>query len=425
MLLNKPRACELLDREGAAALLAHTPINQYYLSDYWGFFNYPTGYEGAYLSLFTRHAQAPSALIVPALELRRLETKGTDRPATWMPNIFAYSSPADEQQLLPDHTPKGQDYAGWLPGSGELQPLEKRWVQAVQRKGHDMSPDAFWALARAIKAADLHGQRVIVDDLRIDLWLRSIGVEDLDCVYNPQLFNEIRMLKTADEIEIMRKAARINEQALIAAANAFYASASWQELQAVYMTEMAQQGGRGVYLMCGLGELPARKVRRNEPIMLDALGQYQHYHGDFGRCAVFGEPTAKHQRLHAGLCLGWEVAQSLLRPGIRYSELAQQIGDAVRAGGFEHFRDPIVHGLGLEHTDDPKPFGVQPQTKLDQTLQPNMVINIDMPHTEIGWGSVHVEDTVRITESGFELLSASDLSILTVESSQTHGGPAH
>jgi Xaa-Pro aminopeptidase len=174
---------------------------------------------------------------------------------------------------------------------------------------------------------------------------------------------------------------------------------------------MAQQGGRGVYLMCGVGELPAGCVRSGEPVFFDGLGQYRHYHGDFGRCAVVGAPSALHRKRHAHLLAGWEEAQSLLQPGIRYSELSAAIGAAVRKAGLGNFRDPVVHSLGLEHTDDVKPFGVQPQTKRDQVLQPNMVINIDMPHTEIGWGSVHIEDTVRITTYGFERLSKTDLGI--------------
>ena len=74
--------------------------------------------------------------------------------------------------------------------------------------------------------------------------------------------------------------------------------------------------------------------------------------------------------------------------------------------GFPGFRDPVVHSLGLEHTDDPKPFGVQPQTKPDQVLRPGMVVNVDMPHTEIGWGSIHLEDTVRVTADGCESLTS-------------------
>jgi Xaa-Pro aminopeptidase len=163
--------------------------------------------------------------------------------------------------------------------------------------------------------------------------------------------------------------------------------------------------------MCGLGVLPAGWVRRGEPILLDALGQYRHYHGDFGRCALVGEPSAEHRRRHHAICRGWDVALEVLKPGVRYSEVSRAVGDAVRAAGVPQFRDPIVHGLGLEHTDDPKPACVQPQTKPDQVLAANMVINVDMPHSEIGWGSVHMEDTVRITGGGCERLGVADFSL--------------
>jgi len=37
-----------------------------------------------------------------------------------------------------------------------------------------------------------------------------------------------------------------------------------------------------------------------------------------------------------------------------------------------------------------------------------------MPHTEIGWGSVHMEDTVRITADGCERLGVADFSLRIV-----------
>jgi Xaa-Pro dipeptidase len=409
MLLNQARAQEILERENLDGLIAQTPNNLYYLSDYWGLFNTAGGYDAAYLAVLPRDDREPAGLIVPALELRRLETTG----GTWMPNVFAHSAPDPEKiELLADGTPPGSDYLGWpIRADTSLSELEQRWVDIVCRAGLQTSPDAFWAMTRAVKAAGLANGRVATDDARIADWLAACGLDDLHCEYRPELFNEIRLVKTAAEVAIMREAATINEAALLAAADGMREGDTWEEIENVYMMEMARRGGRGVYLMCGVGELPAGYVRRDEPILFDALGQYHHYHGDFGRCAVVGEPGPEQQRRHRAMCAGWDVAQSLLVPGVNYSQLSNAVGDVVRREGFKDFRDPVVHSLGLEHTDDPKPWGVQPQTKPDQVLRPGMVVNVDMPHTEIGWGSVHMEDTVLITEDGCERLSAADFSI--------------
>ena len=404
MLFNQSRANDVLAREGLDGLIAATPINQYYLTDYWGLFNSAGGYDGSYFGLYTpKH----SALILPALEIRTLESNN----GSWMDEVYSYFT--EGEGSFEDGTPQGAEYKGWQPADeANLTALEERWMSRVAQLGPNCSPDAFWALTRATKAAGVTKGRVAVDDHRIQGWLAICGIDDITCVYRPDLFNEIRMVKTPDELQLMKTAALINENSLIAAANSMRVGQTWDEIESVYMTEMARQGGKGCYLLCGLGGLPAGEVRPNEPIFMDALGHFKRYHGDFGRCVVVGEPTDKQLAYHAGILAGWEAAQELVKPGISYTDLSQTVGEIVRKSGITTYRNPIVHGVGLEHTDDPKPYGVMPQTKPSQVLQESMVINIDFPHTEIGWGSVHMEDTVVITKDGFERLSKSDLSIL-------------
>ena len=81
MFLDRPRAHDILEREQLDGLIAQTPINVYYLSDYWGIFNTAGGYDGAYLAVLPREEGEPAGLIVPALELRRLERRPAARPA--------------------------------------------------------------------------------------------------------------------------------------------------------------------------------------------------------------------------------------------------------------------------------------------------------------------------------------------------------
>jgi Xaa-Pro dipeptidase len=406
MLLNRTRAMEIMEREQLDGLVAQLPINVYYLSDYWGLFNTAGGYDAAYFAIMPREEQQPAGFVVPALELRRVETKGT-----WIQNIFAHSGPTEDRRHA-DDTAWGIDYQGWPTRAGaELSELEQRWNAIVKDKGGNTSANAFWAVARALKTAGLESARVATDEPRLAGWLAACGLNRIRIEYRVDLFNEIRLVKTPAELALLRQAAQCNETALLAAADAMTEGATWKELENVYMISIAGQGGRGVYLNCGVGELPHGRIRRGEPVMFDALGRYEHYHGDFGRCAVVGEPGPEHRQRHRAICAGWEAAQDYLKPGVRYSQLATAVGKIVRGEGFHGFRDPVVHSLGLEHTDDPKAAGVQPQDKPDQMLQAGMVVNVDMPHTEIGWGSVHMEDTVVIKADGCERLSTADFGI--------------
>jgi len=406
-LVNLPRARALMEGAGVDALVAQLPINVYYLSGYWGFLASTERFDASSFALLPRREDLPASLVLPSLELRRLASEG----GSWMPGLHAFSSPLDDD--VP--TGAGRPYTGWPVRPGvELTSRERAWVEIVARHRDRVAASGVHALAWAGREAGLEGATVVTDDPRAGDWLGRHGVRCSAVRYDPSFFNEIRKIKTISEIDLMRTAARLNERALLAAGDALVEGATWSEIEAVYMVEMARQGARGVYCMCGVGGLPAGRVRRGEPVLLDALGQYRHYHGDFGRSAVLGEPSAEHRRRFDALRAGWEAILPLLRPGTRYSDLERVALDTIRRNGFPEFHYVTPHGLGLEHTDDPKPLGVQLGTRPDQVLEPGMVINVDMPYTEIGWGSLHIEDTVLVTQDGHELLTSAGLDLRCV-----------
>ena len=406
-LINQSRAETILDREGLDGLLVTSPINFYYVSGYWGFYYTPLGFDGCYFAILPKDASKPAGMVLPALELRRLETVGMP----WIENIILYSTEGDGE-FFDEGFPRGKDYQGWPIDPGvSLNPLEERWKAIIARFKNSYSENSIQALLRGIKDADLTGKTILIDDLRIQKWLKDIGGVDINFCFRPELFNEIRMVKTKNEIDIMRTAAIINEESMLSAIDHMSEGVTWEELENYYMTEMARKGGRGVYMMCGVGELPNGVCKKGEPILFDALGQYKRYHGDFGRCAVIGDPSQLHLERHQAILEGWNKAKEHLKPGTTYDQLSEIVGNHVRSLNFNYFRNPAVHGLGLEHTDDPKPIGPQPGVKISQVLEKNMVINIDMPFTEIGWGSVHMEDTILITHDGFERLSSANFDL--------------
>lgn len=407
-LINLPRARAIMEAEGIDGIVAALPLNVYYLSGYWGLLMSAERFDAAFFAVLPASEQEPAALILPSMELRRLVTAG----GSWMPESFIYTSPDGEYDQI---AVRGVPYGGWpVRADATLTDLERDWIGATEAQAGRVSGNAIGALVRAVENAGLRSASVVTDDLRIGDWLAAAGMDHLTCRTEPGLFNRIRAVKTEDELSLMRKAAEINEVAMREAAAGFREGATWPEIESLYATAMAARGGVASYLICGAGGPPTGSIRRNEPMFLDALGTYQQYHGDVGRCVVLGEPSALMEQRHQALCAGWVAVQPLLKPGTRYSELAQAAVDTIRRSGLPEFVYATPHGVGLEHTDDPKSAGVQQGMTADVTLEAGMVLNIDMPFTEIGWGSVHIEDTVHITSDGFEALTSDDSDIIRV-----------
>jgi Xaa-Pro aminopeptidase len=177
---------------------------------------------------------------------------------------------------------------------------------------------------------------------------------------------------------------------------------------------MSQRGGRNGHIISGLGGLPHGKVVPGEPLLIDALGEYRNYFGDFGRTVIVGEPDALLRRRADAMWSGFERACEIIRPGLKRSTLIAEVIKAVQKAGFDDFFYVSPHSLGLEHTDHPIPMGPTVHGDWnDYVLQAGMVINVDMPFFEWGWGTMHLEDTVVVTENGFRpLTSMSDALIV-------------
>ena len=87
-LINQERAEEILERENIDGLVVTSPINFYYVSGYWALYYTPLGFDSCYFSVMPKDNTKSSGIVIPALEVRRLETMG--KP--WIENIFLYSA---------------------------------------------------------------------------------------------------------------------------------------------------------------------------------------------------------------------------------------------------------------------------------------------------------------------------------------------
>jgi Xaa-Pro aminopeptidase len=393
MLRNQARAEAVMEARGLDGLAAITAINVYYVTGYWNLL-LQAGFDASMAALLPRAGRGPATLVCAAFDIRNIVNAAPD-----VDEIVIYTAPGEDG---------GTPYAGWPTRDGAaLSARQHRWVSETARLTAAPAAHMLDGLVRAIKQAGLARGTIGVDDERLLQWLPAAGLDQARLVPARDAFNEIRLVKTPREIDLLRTSARINEESVMHALTALADGMPWEEVERSYMVHMARRGGEGVYLACGAGGPQTGVARKGEPMMFDGLGRYQRYHGDFGRSAVLGDPGPEVRQRVRALESGWTAAYESIRPGARYSQIAAAVTAAVHKAGFPgQFRPPVVHTLGLQHTDDPTDPWAPPGQKPDRVLEADMVLNVDLPHIEIGWGAIHLEDTVRVTSDGCEPLTS-------------------
>jgi Xaa-Pro aminopeptidase len=163
-----------------------------------------------------------------------------------------------------------------------------------------------------------------VDDPGVVAELQSFGAEGLDLVPGNNIFRKIRLVKTPFEIAQMRLAAQKNADAVFATARQIGAGATQSDIERAFAEEAGKRGATPLFVVLDtIGGLSRGEVQEGQPIMIDAVSHYGHYHGDFGRTIVLGEPTNELTRRSRVIEAAWDAVMSMLRPGVRYSDIAR------------------------------------------------------------------------------------------------------
>lgn len=391
MLLNKDRALGLMRDQNVDALVAVTPPNVYYLSDYDA--AEPKDVPWTAAAILPRDGDTEPALILPDLELSLF----VERPS-WMP-VQAYHFSFDNESLAVFDTSVDE------PLDEADSKINTLLSEAITANGSAGSPRA---VARALRRMGLSNARVGFDDVRFGHAVQEV-LKNLQPVDAAELLVRIRMVKSPDELALLRRAAMINQGAIEAAIAAATAGAPWPEVPRAWRQSLLAQKARPFSLLGGAGPKGAGPLRSavpypiqpGTPIAFDAMLTYGSYFGDLQRTCVIGEPSAKLSRYWSALQTGALAAYDKLAPGVSTAMLRAFAVDTIRQAGQGQFRIALIHGLGLEHIEIPGVWGGRLHSF---TLEPSMVVNIDLEVHELGFGAVAFEESMLITESGAERL---------------------
>ncbi len=182
----------------------------------------------------------------------------------------------------------------------------------------------------------------------IERWSRSPGAPILDEIAarvttaNGRVVDAswwvdvVRMHKTPDEVDCMRKAAAIADAAMLEVRKIIAPGVTEVEIQAYAEYQMARIGGESPAIRTAIRSGPRgashhapptrRKFLAGDLVWVDFSGSYNRYHADIARTHSLGEPDPRWVDLIKRSAGSVEAIQAEIKPGDSMRKL-QEVGD--------------------------------------------------------------------------------------------------
>ena len=244
-------------------------------------------------------------------------------------------------------------------------------------------------------------------------------------------------IKSDREINLMREAGRITAYAHMKVAEAIRPGVSTAELDKVAYDAIVSQGATPSFLnyngfpatICAsinevvVHGIPNTKtiLKNGDIISIDIGAIYHGYHGDAARTHLVGQVKDEIKELVKVTEEAFYEGLKFARPNNRLSDISHAIGTYAEAHGYGVVRDFTGHGIGRNLHEDPAipNYGFEgrgPILKKGMTLAIEPMINLGTYRVKIlsdGWTTItqdklpsaHYENTIVITEDGYEILT--------------------
>jgi Xaa-Pro dipeptidase len=405
MLFNRERAERVMQKHRLDALVASSPDNVMYATDYECSSHWLNKGFQVY-SIFTPAHRPQASLIAPSLELEAIVDGNV-----WVDDVYIF--------------------AGFNRGPAQRNAMDEvgRAGKALLEKAHHVRRAAD-GLVAALEARGLTRGRIGIDESGIsplhwhDLKQRLPNAE---LVFANSIWWEIRMVKTPAEIERLRKASKITETAINRAFRLLKPGVKESTIVDAYHEELGRLGAKATFMMFGSGSRTSyphilvsdKVVEANDLVRYDIGCTYDFYHSDMARVVSMGKPTDQQRRICDAFAHGVEDALGLIRPGADVRDIYNAAMKPGRALGLELFdRFHCGHGIGISVYDPPVVTLGDPSSSaflmpaIEGGLEPGMSLNVEVGYYVQGIEGFLCEDTTVVTADGYERLTHNSKQLL-------------
>ena len=247
---------------------------------------------------------------------------------------------------------------------------------------------------------------------------------------------EMITIKSPHEIELMRKAGRITAAARQLAGELVVPGKTTLEIDTAVRRFIESQGAKPSFL--GYGGFPGsacisvnevvihgipdhRVLKEGDIVSIDVGAFIDGFHGDCAATFPCGQVSPEAERLIAVTRQSFWEGMKHAKPGQRISDISHAVQQYVEANGYSVVRDFVGHGVGAKLHEAPEVPNYGPAGH-GVRLQPGMTLAVEPMVCAGDWkvkvladrwttvtvdGSLaaHYENSILITEDGFEVLT--------------------
>jgi len=233
----------------------------------------------------------------------------------------------------------------------------------------------------------------------------------LELIPTHSLVENLRQIKSKEEIEKIKEATRITIEALKFVGNFISPGIREIEIAAELERFIRYQGARTSAFEIIVASGPnssfphhitsQRKIKNNEPVLIDLGVEYLGYKSDLTRVLFLGKINAIVRRVYSIVLEAQERAIRKIKPDVSINKIdtaARQYIARRGYGGF--FGHNLGHGIGLEIHEEP-----HISKKENNKLKSGMVFTVEPAIYLPDKFGIRIEDTVLVTRDGSRLLS--------------------
>ena len=271
------------------------------------------------------------------------------------------------------------------------------------------------AFRKAAQALGLDGKRIGVEPRQLRLLEFShvkSGAPEADFPDASEVLSQLRLKKDKAEVDAMRRAVKIAQDALEATIPTIKIGMTERELASELVMQLLKHGSDSELPFAPIvssgpnsanphASPSERKLLAGDLLVVDWGAAYDHYISDLTRTFAVGEVDAECLKIHKIVQEANAAGRAAGKPGVPCADVDIAARNVIEKSGYgKYFTHRTGHGIGMEGHEDPYMRGDNMQL-----LEVGMAYTVEPGIYLTNRNGVRVEDNMVITESGADCLS--------------------